>query len=104
MAHVVDPTLTPGWCKIYEAIRQGWRDFGVGPSHQELARATGLSLATVHAAVKELRRRKHIVAPKHGARSAKPVDMERTISHNEATAPMPWDVAAADPRIWDRLE
>lgn len=103
MPHVVDSTLTPGWCKIYEAIRQGWRDFGICPSQLELAKATGFSLATVHTALKELRRRGHITAPKHGARSARPVDMERTLSYSEETAPMPWDLAADNPRIWDSI-
>ena len=103
MPHVIDPDLTPGWCRIYEALRQGWRDFGIGASQSELAKATGFSMTTVHDAIKVLRRKGHITAPKHGARSAKPVDLERTISHNAATARMPWDEVADNPRIWDRV-
>ncbi len=103
MAHVVDEELTPGWCRVYEAIRQGWRDFGICPSQGEIAKATGFSSTTVHAAIRALSRRGHIVAPKYGARAAKPVDMQRTLSSSFATARMPWDEVAEDPRIWDRI-
>lgn len=91
MPHVVDPGLTKAWCEVYEAMRQAWTDFGVGPSQSELCKATGYSAMTIRDAFRNLRANGHIVAPKYGARTAKPVDLERTISISEELAPKPWD-------------
>ena len=101
--HIVDEKMSDAWCEVYEAIHQGWADFGIGPSQRELARATGYSLTTIHNAIRELRRAKHIVAPKYGMRTAKPTDLMRTISRTPPPEKMPWDEAVEDPSIWERV-
>ena len=102
MPHVVDETLTQAWCEIYEALRQGWKDFDIGPSQRELRRATGYSTATIYAALKALKRAGYIVAPKHTPRSAKPVDMRKTLSCKAEPKRMPWEEVAESTQIWDR--
>lgn len=80
MPHEIYPDLNPYYVKIYEATREAWWHFGAAPSQAELQRACLCSSTTVQAAIKELRKRGLVVAPKFGARSVKPTDLTRTIS------------------------
>lgn len=102
MPHVVDPTLTEPWCRVYEALRQAWEEFGVAPSKLELRQATGYSSTTINNAYRELKRAGHITSSKFTARSGKPVDITRTISSSEALAPQPWDEVSTE-RMWSGI-
>lgn len=117
MSHEIFPDMSLYHIRIYEAIREYiWygigqdprnrtdRDApGLGPSKQELQLACRCSSTTVNQAFAELRRRGLIIAPKHSVRSARPTDIERTISKTE---PDPWaDVAEDDgPKFWQLPE
>lgn len=94
MAHEVHPDMSIFHVNIYNAIREYiWYGIGQdpanrtdrslpgeGPSKQELQLACRCSSTTVNQAFAELRRRGLIFAPKHSVRSARPTDLERTIS------------------------
>jgi len=80
VTHLVDPTLRPFHADVYAAIREAWLEHGFAPSQHELALACMCSSTTVINAIRELRKRGYIHAPKFAMRTVKPTDMERTIS------------------------
>jgi DNA-binding transcriptional MocR family regulator len=83
----IDETLRPFHAKIYQAIREAWTDYGMAPSQHEMMLAAQCSSTTVQQALKELRKRGYIVAPKHGTRAARPTDLHRII---RIEPPDPW--------------
>lgn len=99
VTHVVDPTLRPTWVTVYAALREYWLLSGQGPSKDELMRACKISMTTVIQAIRELRARGYVHAPKFTVRGVKPTDMDRTISKYP---PDPWaELDDADtPRFW----
>ena len=98
MAHVTDPTLRPLHAKIYAALKEYWELTGQGPSKDELMRAVGVSMTTVIQAVRELRSRGYVHAPRFQVRAVKPTDMDRTLS---STPPDPWQELNDDkPNFW----
>lgn len=114
MSHEVHPDMSEYHVRIYEAIREYvWYGIGqdpnnrtdpdapgLGPSKQELQRACRCSSTTVNQAFAELRRRGLIIAPKHSVRSARPTDLERTISKEPLD---PWAEISEDdgkPKFW----
>lgn len=80
MPHVIDATLRPIHAKVYMAVREAWLEHGIAPSQMELQLACQCSGTTVHQAIRELRKRGYVVAPKFAVRAIKPTDFERTIS------------------------
>lgn len=97
---IVDETLRPMHAKVYAAIREAWTDFGFAPSQYEMMLAAQCSSTTVQQALKELRARGYIVAPKFGVRGAKPTDLRRVI---RITKPDPWEeLDAPAPKLFKR--
>lgn len=88
MPHVVDKTLRDPHIKVYAAIREAWLDYGKSPSKIELRDATRYSITTVLKAVRDLKNKGYITAPKFKVRSLQPTDFDRTLSNTE---PDPWD-------------
>ncbi|MFA5898340.1 MAG: hypothetical protein WC829_04425 [Hyphomicrobium sp.] len=102
MTHIVDPTLRPIHAKIYAAIMEAWTDYGYAPSHVEIRDACfPCSLTTVQQAIRELKRRGYITAPKFQQRGAKPTDMERTISREPLD---PWRELEPPVKFFKRTE
>lgn len=95
MPVVVDPSITALQNDIYEAIKEAWRIGGMAPTQSEIARAMPCSVGAVQVALKALRKGGHITTGYYKERSAKPVDMERTIVRKP---PDPWDDLAPKPR------
>ena len=91
MTHLVDPTLTDHTVEVYAAILQAHRDFGEAPSYMNLQHACRISAPTVRKAIRDLKARGLITAPKFQVRAIKPTDLERTVSNRE---PSPWDAVA----------
>lgn len=101
MTHVVDPTLTDHTVEVYAAILQANRDFGESPSYMQIQHACRISAPTVRKAIKDLKQRGFIVAPKFQVRAIKPTDLERTISNKPAN---PWDEIAPPKRYFKRSD
>lgn len=99
MPDVVDPTLTPTWIRLYEAIRQGWIKNGYCPSQSELIRAVGCSQASIQNAQRELTAAGHITREKFMARSSRPVDMNRRLFREPPPQKDPW--ASLDEPDWN---
>lgn len=99
MPHRVDPQLTGKFViPVYEAMREAWLNHGYGPSLYELALGCKCSQTSVIKAIKLLRKRGYIHAPKFGQRLAKPVDLDLTLS---TTAPDPWaELSEPEKRYW----
>lgn len=87
MAHVVDPELRPLQVDVYMAIREAWLDYGMGPTQRELSLAVGCSDTSVVYALRALRRKGYITAPRFQVRASKPTDLERTLAWKDD----PWD-------------
>jgi len=79
MTVVIDPTLNPTTVHVYAALVQCWQLYGMSPSQYELQVACRCSNTSIQKSIKQLRDRGHIIAPKFGVRSIKPVDMERKV-------------------------
>lgn len=101
MPTVIDKTLRPFHLSVYEALTEAWRDYGSSPSKDELSRACRCSSTTVHQAIRELRRRGYILAPKHGIRALKPTDIDRVILLEE---PDPWADLVPKPKYWSGVK
>ena len=94
MPDIVDPTITPTWQRLYEAIRQGWIQNGYCPSQSELMRTVGCSQASIQNAQRVLKEKGYITRVKHEARSSRPTDMNARL-YREAPEPQdPWAVLA----------
>lgn len=98
MPHVTDPTLRPTWVTVYAALRECWLVYGQGPSKDELMRACKISMTSVIQAIRELRSRGYVHAPKFAVRGVKPTDLNRTISNRPLD---PWAELEDDqPKYW----
>lgn len=87
----IDPSLKDHTIKVYAALLQCWRDHGQSPSYQNLEHACGISAPTVRKAVKALKEKGYVLAPKFQARSIKPTDLDRVLLNK---VPNPWDSLA----------
>lgn len=102
MNHTVDPTLRPFHVDVYEALRQAWLEYGSGPSQYELMLACRCSSTTVINGLRELKKRGLITAPKFGQRTAKPTDLDRTVSREPIS---PWAELDETPqKFWRKKE
>lgn len=97
MTHLVDPTLTDHTIDVYAAILQAHKDFGESPSYMQIQHACRISAPTVRKAIKDLKSRGLITAPKFQVRAIKPTDLERTVSNRE---PSPWDAVAPEKKYF----
>lgn len=85
--HVIDESLSDHTIEVYAAILQAHTDFGESPSYVEIQHACRISAPTVRKAIRDLKAKGLITAPKFQARSIKPTDLSRTLSNRE---PSPW--------------
>lgn len=88
MTYKIDTELTDFDVKVYEALRQAINDFGMSPSNMELQHACLTSSATVYKAIRKLRRKGYIIAPKFHARAMRPTDSELELGNAPKN---PWD-------------
>ena len=97
MPTVVDEDLTDMYIRVYDAIRQCWERYGMGPSQGELMKACGYSSTSIHKAYVLLRRKGYIEAQKFHVRGGKPTDMERRILNKP---PDPYAQLDEEERYW----
>lgn len=98
--HVVDESLTDHTIEVYAALLQAHLDFGESPSYIQIQHACRISAPTVRKAIRDLKAKGFITAPKFQVRAIKPTDLERTLSNR---APNPWD-AVAPPKKYFKAE
>ena len=63
----------------------------------QIQHACRISAPTVRKAIKDLKSRGLIVAPKFQVRAIKPTDLERTVSNRELS---PWDAVAPEKKYF----
>jgi hypothetical protein len=91
LPHVVDEDLTDLQLRVYAALQQAWNDFGLCPSQMQLQHACHCSQPVVLKAIRILKAKGYIIAPKFQVKAIRLTDPERTISN----APLkPWDELA----------
>lgn len=93
----IDPSLRKTHASVYAALRECWLDYGQCPSQVELSHATQLSTTTVIQAIRELRKRGYILAPKFTARGMRPTDVDLEIL---TAKPDPWSELQPPRRYW----
>lgn len=96
MPHKVDPALKPVEIKVYHAVREAWRDYGVGPTRRELTYACNCAPGTAAAALRVLRRAGYLVDKPFTPRSIRPVDIDLTLSREPLD---PW-ATLDDVKFW----
>jgi DNA-binding transcriptional MocR family regulator len=97
MPHKVDPELTPLYCKVYAAVREAIAEYGESPSQGELRIACNCSMLTVNKALKKLRAKGYIEFEKFGPRTARPINVNLTLSHEPVAA---WDLLTPQKKYW----
>lgn len=97
MPTVVDPSLTPAYIEVYNAIREAILHHKTAPSQTELRNALGCSSTTVVNALRELRKRGYIEHQKYTVRGLSLVDPELRLSRKPVD---PWEEDLDTPRIW----
>jgi hypothetical protein len=97
MTIVVDDSLSPLQIRVYAAITSCWSTYGQSPSQYELQVACRCSNTAIQNALKALRDRGHIIAPKFGVRSLKPVDLDRRVLKEE---PDPFSDLIENEKYW----
>lgn len=97
MPIVVDPSLTPAYIEVYNAIREAILRHKIAPSQTELRRALGCSSTTVVNALRELKKRGYIEQQKFAVRGLSLVDHDLKLSRKPVD---PWEEDLDTPNIW----
>ena len=100
MTILVDTELNKIAADMHNSAREFWLLTGRAPSKQELARSCKCSLVSIYKAEKVLKRKGYMTGVKDSARTLKPTDLDRILSHEEVDPWLDLDDFETKPRFW----
>ncbi len=100
MTILVDTELNKIAADAYNSTREYVLLTGKSPSKQELARSCKCSLVSIYKAEKVLKRKGYMTGVKDSARTLKPTDLDRILSHEEVDPWLDLDDFETKPRFW----